>query len=214
MGNSHTRARLGGLRGLRPRAAARDTRVPAGLPGPSAPVTSASAWYRPAVSGPAVNLPVVSASAWYRPAVSGPAVNLPVASASGTAVPRASVSLASRPALRPPGDCLIEPGSGSLAPSAGPFAQAVGPCPGASAGMAGQGAAAPPWARAAPVPAAACGSLGGAVHPSPSWPASRTAQVWVAVMSADGSLTASSEYPGSEATFGQEPAPGRPPGPA
>src|SRR5580692_5729139 len=43
MGSSHTRARLGGLRGLRPRAVARETRVPAGAGAAAGPPLAGAA---------------------------------------------------------------------------------------------------------------------------------------------------------------------------
>src|ERR1035438_5234679 len=83
MGSSQTRARLGGLRGLRPRAAARDTLVPAPLWATlRIAVGSASAWYGPVASASAWYGPVASASAWYGPVASASASSRPVVPAS------------------------------------------------------------------------------------------------------------------------------------
>src|ERR1017187_2540594 len=83
MGSSHTRARLGVLRGLRPRAAARDTLVPASLRATlRTAVGSASAWYGPVASASAWYRPVVPVSAWYLPVVPAAAGSWPVASSS------------------------------------------------------------------------------------------------------------------------------------
>src|ERR1039457_6472419 len=148
MGSSHTRARLGVLRGLRPRAAARDTLVPASLRatlrtavgsastsyGPLGsssasygPVASASAWYGPVASASAWYRPVVPVSAWYLPVVPAAAGSWPVASSSPghLAFAGGSAAPARRLALPRRGDCLPGSGTGGAAASAGPFAQAV-----------------------------------------------------------------------------------------
>src|ERR1017187_8636794 len=92
-GSSHTRARLGVLRGLRPRAAARDTLVPASLRATlRTAVGSASTSYRPVASASAWYGPVASASAWYRPVVPVSAWYLPVVPAAGGSWPVASSS--------------------------------------------------------------------------------------------------------------------------
>src|ERR1019366_4476661 len=93
MGSSHTRARLGVLRGLRPRAAARDTLVPASLRATlRTAVGSASTSYRPVGSSSASYGPVASASAWYGPVASASAWYRPVVPASAGIWPVASSS--------------------------------------------------------------------------------------------------------------------------